>query len=438
MRLVQLDSKALLRARASSVLAIDEAAFKRGVILQVAAPKEFATEGTSAKSADKVAIVTVMGPLASKAFADICGYVDGYDAIGSRFKAAISNPEVGAVILAIDSPGGDVAGLEEAVASMRAARDAAGKDVFVYVDELAASAAYWIAAGVGTHLTAPGAALVGSIGCIGALVDETKALEQEGLKVTLIREPEGKAEGHSLGPVTELAMERATGLVKSAAGRFFDAVAGYRGKKSKDVKALNGAVLEAPAALEAGLIDAVGGRDAVVQRAAAAISERKRKMSDEKIAGMARAFTGKDTPDAIEGAFAARSGKEKRGASLERDIAASGTVANYDADADKWSFLDTKREASEKAVLVKSLIDERKVSKVESEAAWFKSMSLEGLKSYAETAASHAPPKVPDAKEGAADAGAVDPELQVELDRLEMSREDYLKTKAEMKKQGIS
>jgi ClpP class serine protease len=437
MRLVQLDSKALLRARASSVLAIDEATFKRGVMLQTAAPKPYATEGTGAKAADKVAVVTVMGPLAAKSFADVCGYVDGYDAIAARFSAAISNPEVGAVILAIDSPGGDVAGLEEAVASMRQARDAAGKDVFVYVDELAASAAYWIAAGVGTHVTAPGSALVGSIGCIGALVDETAALEKEGLKVTLIREPAGKAEGHSLGPVTELAMERATALVKSAAGRFYDAVAGYRSQKAKDVKALNGAVLEAPAALEAGLIDAVGGRDAVVQRAAAAISQRKKKMSDEKIAGLAKAFTGKDTPDAIEGAFAARSAKEKRGASLERDLAAGGTVADYDADADKWTFVDTKREASEKAALVKSLIDDRKVSKVESEAAWFKGMSLEGLRSYAETASSHAPPKVKDAN-GDDESVTVDPELQRELDRIGMSREDYLKTRVEMKKQGIS
>lgn len=89
-----------------------------------------------------VAIVGIEGPLAQRAIYDLCGYVDGYDAIAARLQIALENPDVGAVVLRIDSPGGDAQGLEEAVRRMRLAVEQSGKPCMVYVDELAASAAY--------------------------------------------------------------------------------------------------------------------------------------------------------------------------------------------------------------------------------------------------------------------------------------------------------
>lgn len=422
MRNVQIDSKALMRAGASRVLALDERVFASGVMLRAEAPKPL-TE-------DKVAIVTVAGPLAQRAFADLCGYVDGYDTVSARFAAALSDPEVGAVILRIDSPGGDVAGLEEAVSAMRKARDASGKRVIAFVDELAASAAFWIASSVAHEIVAPASAIVGSIGVIGALVDETKALEQEGLKITLIREPAGKAEGHPAGPVSALAEERATELVKSAATRFYAAVSAARGIEPKDVKALNGAVFEAPKALAKGLIDSVGGFDLARTKASDAIAARKRQMTDQekaaakaaaddKIAATARALTGKDSPDAVIGALHALAQSAGRVVEIEKAEKAKAE----------------KQSADEKTALIASLQKNRQI--VKTQVAWAESMSLESLKAFAEATPSQAPETVVDAKDNTAIV-VVDPDLERELAKLGMTKAEYAATKAEMTKAGVA
>lgn len=449
------------------MLAVDENVFTRGVLLQgeepatrvalasvmiaegprfsaalaAAAPAQIT--GAAPSKGDKIALVTVAGPLAQKAFADMCGYVDGYDRIAARFQAALNNPEVGAVILAIDSPGGDVAGLEEAVETMIAARDKSGKKCFVFTDELTASAAYWIASHVGNELTAPKAALVGSIGCVGALLDETEALKQEGLKVTLIRAPAGKAESHSFGPITELATKRATALIEGVNERFCRAVAEKRGLKAKAVEGFNGEVFSAPDALEHGLIDHVGSFETVLQRASAAIAERKQKMSEqekaakaaadnEKIAAAAKAYTGKESPDAVVGAFAGKAANDAKAEATSKALADAGIIVNYDAETKVATIVDTKREANEKAALIASLQADKKLAKTM--VPWAESQSFASLKAFAEVAQPFGGPSaVKDAKSGD-DAEADDPELEAELKKHGITLAEHRKLKAEQAK----
>jgi ClpP class serine protease len=189
-RLARLDVRALAQVGASRVLALSPEAWGSLVLIRSSAP---ATRLLSAQmvtvpaqddeedydESSLVALLEVLGPLAQRAQATLCGYVDGYDAIAARFAAAISDPRVGAVVLVVDSPGGDVAGAEEAFASMRGARDRAGKPVYAYAGEMAASAAYWMSATVassGVYLPRSGA--VGSVGVIAAHVDESAALDK--------------------------------------------------------------------------------------------------------------------------------------------------------------------------------------------------------------------------------------------------------------------
>lgn len=436
MKTVQVDNRALLAARASAVLAVDHAVFARGVSVWASRDELVAAASQAIPAPSSVGVVLVAGPLAQRGIETLCGYVDGYDFIEARFGAALEDPSVGSVLLLMDSPGGDVAGLEEAVSRMSAAKKKSGKKCIVYVDEMAASAAYWIASAIGDEVIAPRAAMVGSIGCIGALVDETAALEQDGVKVTLIREPAGKADSHPAGPVEKLAEERARSMVRSAAERFFAAVADTRGLTAKKVEALNGAMLEAPAALAAGLIDAVGGRDEALARARAALTENM--MDDKKkpstaaatsapvealevgtliaadpVLTTAAAVTGKSNPDEIVGALHALAQKAARVDAVEAQLVADKTA----------------REAAEKAAIVKSLVADRKVTKTQLEAAWFTALSLDGLKSYAETAQSHAPAHVPDSAVSE-DSIPVDAETERLLGRLGLTKDDYRKAVA--------
>lgn len=256
----RLDAAALARAGASEVLAIDPRAI--GSTLALAPAKPVAVERG-------VALVHLFGPLAQRASADLCGYVDGYDAIAARVTVALDDPRCSAVVLVIDSPGGDVAGVEEGIRRMQAARDRTGKPVVAYVDELAASAAYWIAACVASGgIYGPTSARVGSVGVLGALIDETKALEMAGIGVKIIRSPDGKADGHPASPLSALAEQRARTLIAATAERFFAAVATARGLTPEKVRKLDAAVLSGFEAVAAGLLTGVKSLEEVVALAA--------------------------------------------------------------------------------------------------------------------------------------------------------------------------
>lgn len=452
-RLAVIDAKGLARARASQVLAVDETIIGRSFALPDAAAPIARVDGAGkevpaeqAKEGSAVAIVRVSGPLAQKAFADLCGYVDGYDAISARFTRAVADPAVGAVVLVFDSPGGDVAGLEEAVARMTRARDEAKKPVFAFVDELAASAAYWLASSLANAgVYAPGAALIGSIGCIGALVDETKALEQEGLVITLIRDPDGKADGHPAGPVSELATERTTELVKSAANRFYAAVGAARRMTVATVRGLNAAVFEAPKALANGLIDGVESREDVLRRAAAAIEQRRSEsMSTALLAALgakdegealsriqglqavtkaAHEATGEQDPERISGALKALKVTSESGIAIAAQMGADGYAISFD-DAGKVSIVDTKREAEEKTRLIAQLRSEKKLTATQE--AWAKTQSLASLQGFAGGAQAYGGPAVADADPQV----SASPELLKTLKALGLTEEDHRAAKS--------
>lgn len=215
-----------------------------------------------------IGVVQVRGPLAQRAIDDMCGYVDGYDAVAARIGEALAEDAVAGVVLAIDSPGGDVAGLEEMVGRARAMIDASGKRVVAYVDELAASAAYWIAAALCEAIVLPASGVVGSIGVFGAHVDESKAIADAGLVVTLVQNPPGKTETHYAKPLTDEGRARIQGIVDGSAERFFGAMAGAREMSAADVRALDGRVFQGAEAITAGLADKVGSLEDAIRMAA--------------------------------------------------------------------------------------------------------------------------------------------------------------------------
>lgn len=205
-----------------------------------------------------VGIVRISGPLAQQADS-ACGWWDGYegeDGIVERFTETITAPEVGAVVLIFDSPGGTSAGLEEAVRRMTEVRDAAGKPVLVHVNELCASAAYWIAAALATHgIWGPVAAHAGSIGSYVAHTDYSGMLAIEGIKETLIADPPGKVAGAGSQPLDDLGRARLERDVLACTQRFIDAVAAARGLTPDAVRALDADCLPIDLAVAAGLAD---------------------------------------------------------------------------------------------------------------------------------------------------------------------------------------
>jgi ClpP class serine protease len=272
-----LDRRTLARHRSGQVLALASAAVGRSFAV-VEGPsavryRRVATR-TNADALPRrprsvIAIVDVCGPMVQRA-ETFCGYIDGYDAIASRINEELLKPEVGAVLLRIDSPGGDAQGIEEAIRSIVSTRENTGKPVASYVDELAASAGYWLAAGIANAgVYAPRSAQVGSVGCWSMIVDERKALEQDGIAVTVVREPAGKDPANPYAPVLDVAIAREGLVVTAIAERFYSAVANTRGMPAAGVRAQDAAMFLAEQAKGIGLIDEVVSIDDAIARLAA-------------------------------------------------------------------------------------------------------------------------------------------------------------------------
>jgi len=219
-------------------------------------------EGAYSVDAEGVAHVRVDGPLAQRAWSCWMFGGDGYDAIESRVRAALDDPRSRALVIEYDSPGGEVAGCGVCADAIRSAADAAGKPVVSYVDELAASAAYWLASAADKIVT-PASGMVGSIGVIATRVEESSSAES-GRKVHLITSGARKADGHPTVPMSEEELAATQAKINALADVFASAVAERRGMTLAQVRGLEADVFIGADAVAKGLADRVGNLSSAV------------------------------------------------------------------------------------------------------------------------------------------------------------------------------
>lgn len=189
--------------------------------------------------------------------------------IGAQLQAAIADPGVASIVLDVSSPGGEVYGTAELAAAVRGA--AAVKPVVAVANSLAASAAYWAISGATEIMVTPSGE-IGSVGVYGVHEDWSQAFDQEGIKVTLISEGEGKTDGNPYGPLSDSAKADMEASVARYYGMFVADVA--KGRKTAGVtqgtiKSKWGArVYGAAEAVEIGMADRVGTVQDAIERAA--------------------------------------------------------------------------------------------------------------------------------------------------------------------------
>lgn len=235
---------------------------------------------------DGVAVVDVMGPLDQRG-----GFFwDGYDSVSERVSAALADRDVQAVVLAIDSPGGVVAGCFDSARGLRAMADKARKPMVAHAGTYAASAAYALAVAADrVMVTADGA--VGSIGCIQMVYDRTKANADDGLDVRIVRSGALKADPHPDVALTDASVSRVRARVMDLAQSFAGWVAERRGQTTEAILAHQGATIYATRALEAGLADGIGTlADAISTAAELAATQRHTMQTEQQLAAIAAAL----------------------------------------------------------------------------------------------------------------------------------------------------
>lgn len=176
---------------------------------------------------------------------------------------AVADPDVGAIVLDIDSPGGLVDHIPETAEEVRAAQ--AIKPVVAVSNTLCASAAYWIGSQAGEFVVTPSGE-VGSIGVYAEHQDVSKAMESAGMKSTLISAGKYKTEGNPYEPLTSEARSAIQAGVDDYYSLFVKDVATGREATVSEVKSGygEGRVLTAKRAVDAKLADRVDTLDGVV------------------------------------------------------------------------------------------------------------------------------------------------------------------------------
>lgn len=192
----------------------------------------------------------------------------GYDCLDRVIEDAQGNKEVGAILLDIDSPGGEVAGCFEFARKLRrmGAR-AGGKPIVAFANEMACSAAYAIAANCDAVMTTE-TGQVGSIGVWTMMVDMTKGLTKNGIDVRMIRAGDRKARGGPYEVADEATVNKLQGWVDDTWRIFADIVAESRPISASAVLALEGDWFTGKAALGLGLVDAVDTPEAIFEAVA--------------------------------------------------------------------------------------------------------------------------------------------------------------------------
>ena len=184
---------------------------------------------------------------------------------GKAFREAMADRSVGAVVIDIDSPGGDVYGMTELWQIIMDARG--DKPIVAVANSLAASAAYLIATAADEIVVTPGGE-VGSIGVLVAHEDQSAALEKAGVKVTLISAGKKKVLGNPLEPLSDEAREELQKKVDTYYGMLVDAVARGRAVSASEVRngfGEGGTVL-AKEAVKLGMADRIGTLESTVAR----------------------------------------------------------------------------------------------------------------------------------------------------------------------------
>ena len=207
---------------------------------------------------DGVAILTIEGSLVTRgSWIDAESGLMSYQSIQARVQRARNSAAVRAVVLDVDSPGGEVAGAFE-TASMIAGLSAA-KPTLAIVGGMAASAGYLLASQARQIVAGEDSEGAGSIGAVVLHVDETRALENEGVKVTIIRSGARKFAGNSAEPLPEWMSAKLKERVDRMAAKFAEAVAAGRSDRitAEQALATEGEHFYAAEALDLGLIDAV-------------------------------------------------------------------------------------------------------------------------------------------------------------------------------------
>lgn len=219
---------------------------------------------------DGVAIIPVTGPIFRYAnlFTELSG-ATSTGLLAREIGAAIDNSYVRGIVLEINSPGGEAAGINELSKLIRAGTRR--KRIVAYGENAVASGAYWLASAA-NEIVIDETAHLGSLGVVMSYLDTRK--RDEKADVRMVEIVSSQSPDKRIDPNTDEGRAKVQALVDQLAAVFIAAVADYRNTTVEKVRADfgRGGLLIGEHAIKAGMADRIGSLESVIAELAGSAS----------------------------------------------------------------------------------------------------------------------------------------------------------------------
>lgn len=244
-----------------------------------------------------VAVIPVTGPIFRYAnlFTEISG-ATSTGVLARDIQVALDNPYVNAIVLEMNSPGGEATGINELAKQIRAGTKR--KRIIAYGDGSVASGCYWLAAAC-SEIVVDELAALGSIGVVMSYLDTRK--RDEKADVVSVDIVSSQSPDKRIDPNTDTGRAKVQAIVDSLADVFVSAVADYR--KTTTAKVLSdfgrGGIVIGRDAVKAGMADRTGSLETVIAELAGSASNSKRNTNMSSNSGQVTVSTTEDLNKAI-------------------------------------------------------------------------------------------------------------------------------------------
>ncbi len=217
----------------------------------------------SGSGTDRIVVITVSGAIGVDAGSGLFSDELSHEQLLSQIRQAAGDPQVKAVVLRVESPGGGVVASNEIYQELQKLRDAE-KRLVVSMGSVAASGGYYIAT-PGERIYANPDTLTGSLGVIISLLNVEETFDNLGLRQIVFKSGELKDIG---SPTRETTPEEAAifqAIIDEAYQGFVDVIEKGRGLPRDVVLQLaDGRIYTGRQALALDLVDELGNLDAAI------------------------------------------------------------------------------------------------------------------------------------------------------------------------------
>jgi signal peptide peptidase SppA len=251
-----------------------------GETMQAVSPDKQPTSYTARITDDGIAVVSILGTLVRRSsYLGAASGLTSYHEIEAMAETAFADPRARAVLLEIDSSGGEAGGVFDLAVRLRQLSKETGKPLWAVADESALSAAYAIASAA-EQIWVPQTAEIGSIGVVALHTDHCEADAKEGVSYTYIYAGQHKVDGNPHQPLSPEVHGRIQTDVDVLYGQFVGLVAQHRSLSEQQIRSTDADVFRGKSAVKAGLADHVGTLSQALEALGETVKERE--MENEK------------------------------------------------------------------------------------------------------------------------------------------------------------